>query len=201
MTLLLDTSSQYLTFALYENANLLIAKHEPMAMKLSDEGLSLISKWFKDINRDIKDIRDIILVVGPGSFTGVRIGVTIGKVLAYSLGINIKPISSLEAMSLEYDSNVLSLIDARRGYVYAGYYKDNKTVFEKYIKLDEVLSLIDKDTIFISNDNFDFSTTKYKPNFMKIYEKSKSIQPISSYEVEVNYLKLSEAEEKKGDTK
>ena len=78
-------------------------------------------------------IDNIFIVNGPGSFTGTRIGVTVAKVMAWSLNIDIIPISSLEIMA-SYDSDkkyVCSFIDARRGFVFAGVYdKELNTYME-----------------------------------------------------------------------
>jgi len=74
-----------------------------------------------DIAKD--EITKIIVVNGPGSFTGIRIGVTIAKVYAWTLKIDITTITSLEAMALSSKSNTtykVPMIDARRGYVFAG---------------------------------------------------------------------------------
>lgn len=53
----------------------------------------------------LEDIDQIIVVNGPGSFTGVRIGVTIAKTIAYTLNIKVKTITSLEAIGVSSKEN------------------------------------------------------------------------------------------------
>lgn len=70
-----------------------------------------------------KKIDNIIVVNGPGSFTGVRLGVTIAKTLAYLLNIPIRTISSLECLAIS-SNNLNVAIDDQNGY-YVGYFKNN----------------------------------------------------------------------------
>lgn len=68
----------------------------------------------------------IVVAKGPGSYTGVRIGVTIAKTLAWTLRIPLVGISSLEVMAASakyFQGLVVPLMDARRGQIYTGLYK------------------------------------------------------------------------------
>ncbi|PJW19271.1 tRNA (adenosine(37)-N6)-threonylcarbamoyltransferase complex dimerization subunit type 1 TsaB [Geobacillus thermodenitrificans] len=73
------------------------------------------------------DELDLIVVAkGPGSYTGVRIGVTIAKTLAWSLGIPIAGVSSLEVLAANgryFPGVIVPLFDARRGQIYTGLYR------------------------------------------------------------------------------
>ena len=62
--------------------------------------------------------------VGPGTFTGLRIGVTTARALASSTGAELRPVSSLAALAEGIDGEpALPLIDARRGEVFAALYE------------------------------------------------------------------------------
>ncbi|AMX84752.1 tRNA threonylcarbamoyladenosine biosynthesis protein TsaB [Geobacillus subterraneus] len=68
----------------------------------------------------------IVVAKGPGSYTGVRIGVTIAKTLAWSLGIPIAGVSSLEVLAANgryFPGVIVPLFDARRGQLYTGLYR------------------------------------------------------------------------------
>jgi len=205
--LYLDTSSSYLYAAIYEENAIIEEIKEKLDAELSVKALPLLTDLFTRSNIDPFSINKIILVNGPGSFTGIRIGVTIAKVYAWSKDISITTISSLEAMalsSIEAADYIVPLIDARRGYVYTGIYtKDNKKVLnDQYTSLSALLiatSSLDGTISYISNDILDVNATiePYIPNINKIIEIYKDKEPINPHEIDANYLKKTEAEEKK----
>ncbi|PLR98652.1 tRNA (adenosine(37)-N6)-threonylcarbamoyltransferase complex dimerization subunit type 1 TsaB [Bacillus sp. T33-2] len=73
------------------------------------------------------DLTKIVVAHGPGSYTGVRIGVTIAKTLAWSLKIPLVGVSSLEVLAASagryFDGYISPLFDARRGQIYTGLYR------------------------------------------------------------------------------
>ena len=142
-----------------------------------------------------KEIDKIFVVTGPGSFTGIRVGLTVAKVMGYSFNIPVIPISSLEFMCSGFDSDVMGLIDARRGYVYAGGYdKDLNSVFkDSYILFDDINFKFK----YVSYDNFSFKTIYPKFDLLKIIRKHESDSILNVHNINPNYLKLTEAEEKR----
>ena len=201
--LYIDTTSSYLYSAVINDDKVLYEINEDLKMNLSTFTMDKINNMFKSINMSIKDIDEIIVVNGPGSFTGIRIGVTIAKTLAHTLNISIKEISSLTAMRLSDVSNNIKvpLIDARRNHVYASIYDNNNVLLEEqYISLDDLnsnLNNINKDITYISNDTFDnINTTKFNPNYNNIINYIKTIDNTNPHLISPNYLKKTEAEEK-----
>ena len=124
--LYIDTSSSYLYTGIVCDGKLISEVQENLQLDLSKLALPKIAEMFSENNLKPNDIDKIIVVNGPGSFTGIRVGLTIAKVYAWSLNIPIIPITSLEAMacSCEEDRMLVPIIDARRGYVYGAIYKD-----------------------------------------------------------------------------
>ena len=96
----IDTSSSYLYTGVVEEDKVLYEIKEKLDNNLSTFSLYLIEDMFKKIGIVPKDINKIIVVNGPGSFTGVRIGVTIAKIWAWALKIPIITVSSLKAMAI-----------------------------------------------------------------------------------------------------
>ena len=204
MILYLDTSSNYLYTGIVEGTKVLVSRFKELDSDLSSMTLPEIDSMFKEINASPKDIDKIMVVVGPGSFTGVRIGVTIAKVYAWSLNKEIIEVSSLEAMAASisgYDY-VVPAIDARRDFVFAGIYnKDNNKVLEdQYIelsKLEEEMDKLPSKAVIISNNDLETSkeVIKYTPNLERIFELYGNRKSVNAHQVEPEYLKLTEAEE------
>ncbi|MBQ6135204.1 MAG: tRNA (adenosine(37)-N6)-threonylcarbamoyltransferase complex dimerization subunit type 1 TsaB [Bacilli bacterium] len=203
--LYIDTSSSYLYSAIVEDDQLLAEIQEEYGQSLSEITLPKISFLFQQAKLSPKDIDKIIVVNGPGSFTGIRIGLTIAKVYAWSLQIPITTIYSLEAMALSSDKKTIHipLINARRGYVFAAIYDENQNVILKprYILLQELQNYWKKYDSYeiITNDVFEGieNTTKYVPNLLKIVQHFKDKSEINPHAVNPEYLKLTEAEESK----
>ena len=203
--LYIDTSSNYLYTSIVDKDKLIGEIKKDYGQSLSEVALPEIASIFNNNNISPKEIDKIIVVNGPGSFTGIRIGITIGKVYAWSLNIPITTIYSLEAMAISSKNKIIHvpIINARRGFVYAAIYdEDFKEILKpqhlKIDKLKEELNKISKYEI-ISNDEFeDFeSIQSYSPDMLKIvkfFEKKESINP---HLVNPEYLKLTEAEESK----
>lgn len=202
--LYLDTTTSYLYTGIVVDNKLIAEVKEDFGKDLSSVTLKKISEMLETNNLKPNDIDKIIVVNGPGSFTGIRVGITIAKTYAYSLNKEIINITSLEAMAVSSQENTfkIPIIDARRGYVYGAIFNQNNSIVLKpqYIKLDALKCATDNlidDFTYISNQKFDdIETTSYNPDIEKIvntYQNKKSENPHSINPI---YLKLTEAEEK-----
>lgn len=207
----IDTSSSFLHCSLVDNNYLVFSIDEKLEKKMAEDTLFLISNKFQENNILPESIDKFILVNGPGSFTGVRIAITIVKTFAWAFSIPVIVISSLESMAIstkkiDYDYYI-PLIDARRGYVYSGIYDKNNNVIykDRYIYLDDLLNIIkglNGSYLFISNNNFSFEEKiqEYHPDYLEIVNYCQNMSPITDIHcLSANYLKLTEAEEKNSD--
>ena len=207
--LYIDTTTSYLYTAVIEDDKLLKEIKEDFGRDLSCVALKKISEMLDSVNLKPNDIDKIIVVNGPGSFTGIRIGVTIAKTFAYSLNKEIITISSLEAMAVSSKKNtkyIVPIIDARRGFVYSGIYDNENNVVLKnqHISLDALKiscdHLID-DYTYIGNDTsrLDLSSEveEYNPDILKIVSTFKNNESVNPHSVNPIYLKQTEAEENK----
>lgn len=197
----IDTTSSYLYTGIVKDNRILNEIKENLGKDLSTYTVNRVSKMFEEINLKPVDIDKIIVVNGPGSFTGIRIGVTLAKIFAWSLNKPITTITSLEAMkeSIDTDKLIVPIINARREACYGAIYENDKCLLDGcYITLEKLkLFLIgmNKDYVFISNDNFPFKTETYNPDILKIVNKYKNKKDINPHLVNPLYLKLTEAEE------
>ena len=196
--LFLDTSSFFVSIAIVDNSNILYKYNGIIKDDMSSRIMPLIREGFNSVNFDIKDIDKIMVVNGPGSFTGIRIGVTVAKIIAWSLKKDIITISSLEYLATTNCSTnyIIPMIDARRGFVYSGVYDSELNVIEKdcYTAIDTFDEYLSLGTI-VSNDDISESI---KPNYdiIKIINKHINDIPENPHSVKPEYLKLTEAEEK-----
>lgn len=205
--LYLDTSSSFLYSALIDNNVLLDEIKEELNQNLSTQALFKIEEMFHKNNILPNSIEKIIVVNGPGSFTGVRIGITIAKTYAWCLNIPVIAISSLEAMAVSSKSKVdfkVPIIDARRNYVYSSIFDSNYNSILKgqYIKLDALkvaVKSLGDNFVFVSSDDFEFPHEKYDPDILKIVKIFSSRECVNPHLLDANYLKLTEAEEKQSD--
>lgn len=196
--LFIDTSSFFVSVGIIDDDKILKLYQEEVRDDMSSKIMPVISDCFDSVAFSIKDIDKIMVVNGPGSFTGVRIGVTIAKVLAWSLKKDLIAISSLEYLaSSSVDTKyIIPMIDARRGYVYGAVYDSNlNPIVEDTYALYESFKGYFSDGTIISLDELDNSI---RPSYdiLKIVNKHVNDSSSNFYSLKPNYLKKTEAEEK-----
>lgn len=206
ISLLIDTCTKNVCIALFKDKSLLDKTINSNQIDLSSNFMVLVNDILSKNSINIEDVDKFFVAVGPGSFTGIRIGVTCAKVMAWALKKEVIPFSSLELLAA-VDSNtdyIVPLIDARRGYVFAGIYDNqlNCIMNDDYIKLDNLLENIEtsKSVTYVSLDNFDLKTNLPEYNVNKIIEKHYNDTPVNPHSLNPNYLKKTEAEEKRENT-
>lgn len=137
MVLFIDTHDSLITIALKYNDKLSV-KEQESNYSHSIYVMPMIKSIFDDNNLKVSSLEKIIVVNGPGSFTGIRIGLAIAKTLAYTLNIDINTISSLTAylVSSDYEGNKMCVIEDNKGYYISAFDKDNRVIFnEKYVNI------------------------------------------------------------------
>ena len=125
--LIIDTCNKALSVALVDDVTLVASQNMNGFKNHAETLFPVIDSLVSQAKWQPTDLEQIIVAYGPGSYTGVRIGVTSAKTLGYTLKIPVKCISSLELLAynlcIEEDSYVVSLINARRNHVYASIYQ------------------------------------------------------------------------------
>lgn len=197
----IDTTSRYLYTGIVKDDSLIASRKKDLGKYLSVYAVSEVAEMFDEVSLKPNDIDKIMVVNGPGSFTGIRIGVTLAKIFAWSLNKSITTITSLEAMaeSIDTDKLIVPIINARHEACYAAIYDHGKTILDgKYISIEALkmyLIGLNKDYTFISGDSFHFEVSEYDPNILKIVLKYQDRDSINPHLVNPLYLKLTEAEE------
>lgn len=127
----LDTSTKFCTVGLSEDGDFLSEITVGGKNYSSEQIVGMISDILNRTGKSKKDIDLIAVGVGPGSFTGIRIAVTVAKTLAQVLNIPVVSVSSLKALTYRtFDGVVIAVEDARRERVYRGIYKNYTVVKE-----------------------------------------------------------------------
>lgn len=193
ISLFLDTSSKKLVVILVKNNEVLSKKELESINDHASHLVPFIDEILKENNMTTKDINKIFVVNGPGSFTGTRIGVTVGKTLAFSNNINVIPVSSLKQyiFSKEGYDYYVSIINDKNNRLYYGIYdKDyNDIIIDKYSTkevYDKDISKLSGNTIIIDDNNQELDILK-----LIDYYKDKDI---NAHELKPNYLKKIDAE-------
>lgn len=201
--LLIDTCTSNLILSLIKDNIILEQIIQKNDNNLSTIFTSMIERILKKNGLTVDDIDIIFVSNGPGSFTGVRVGLTSAKVLAWAKNIKVIPFSSLELLATTNVSSCnVAILDARRECVYAGVYDNNLKciINDQYISLKDLLNGLEKynDVSFVSCDEFDFPVEKPTYDILKIINKYKDHQGVNPHTLNPNYLKKTEAEEKIG---
>ena len=129
----------------------------------------LLTSYIQDIlsenNIDVKDLSVVSIGIGPGSFTGLRIGFSVAKGLCYPHNINLVGISSLKIIAnsvIKENKNIISLIkDKGEHYYISKYNSDLKEIIQPKIHLidsDFMFSILDDKSIIVvdSDDSKEF---------------------------------------------
>ena len=193
ISLFLDTSSKKLVVILIKDNEILSKKELESINDHASHLVPFIDEVLKDNNMTTKDIDKIFVVNGPGSFTGTRIGVTVGKTLAYSNNIKVVPVSSLKQYIFSktgYDYYV-SIINDKNNRLYYGIYdKDyNDIIIDKYSTKD----IFDKDISKLEGNILTIDESNQELDILKLIDYYKD-NDINAHELKPNYLKKIDAE-------
>lgn len=183
-TLFISTFSEIITIGLLKDGKEIDRLEQVSSRNHSIYTIPMIEELLDKNEIKTNYLNEIIVVNGPGSFTGVRIGVTIAKTLAYTLDITIKTITSLEAYAVSYtsDKNKLVAISDLKG-KYIGYFTKDNDLLSNYIYLNNKeydKYIEDKKEYLIENDSF---------NLNDIYNYLKNKEGINPHLVNPIYIK------------
>lgn len=189
LSLFLDTHDKNIIEVLYKDGKVLDKEIRLSERNHSDYTIPMLNTMLKRNNITVQDLNEILVVNGPGSFTGVRIGVTIAKTLAYTLNVPIKTMTSLECLAFSAGKKEIKLpiirdIKGVFGQLYKNddiseaFYKSNAEFAQ--FKIDNDIS--DKDVL----ENIDY-------DFDSIYNEFTKIEPTNAHKVNPIYIKVIEA--------
>lgn len=135
-----DTSTLWGSVALLQNQDLIAESNSKIDKTHSATLMNTIDFLLTNAGLGIGDVDLFVVSLGPGSFTGLRIGVTTGKSLAYATGKPVVGVSSLHSLAYEArmyanpDETVVPILDARRQEVYWTRYRCNDEQIHEEMK-------------------------------------------------------------------
>ena len=129
--LFIDTSTKYLCIGIAKDEKVIYKFQQEAIKKQSELTIPFLQKALKEKNLELNDIDEVIVTIGPGSFTGIRIGMCVAKVLASLNNIPLKAISSLNSYASL--GKKIVILDAKAKRVYLGIYNDNKKVIDECV--------------------------------------------------------------------
>lgn len=138
ITVFLDSSNTSLSVGLSKD-NILIGKTSYECWQEQSEFMiPELEKLFKENKVNREDISDVVVAIGPGSYTGVRIAITIAKVMSAVLNIPLYPVSSLQILKCEKKPSIC-VINARSNRSYVGVYSHDKCLLKDQIMTNDEL--------------------------------------------------------------
>jgi len=150
----IDTSSAVASVALIEDEKVISEVTINHPKTHSQKLMPIIDQTLKNVDKKVKDLDIIAVTVGPGSFTGIRIGLSAAKAFAQSFEIPVVEVSSIEALAMNIQNTeflICPVMDARRDQVYTGIYRWSEgslqaVVSEDQLMIDEIIGLADEQT-------------------------------------------------------
>ena len=145
LLLAFETSAKAAGAALFDEHKLLAECYQNTGMTHSQTLLVMAEDLLKQIGKTAADVTAVAVAAGPGSFTGVRIGVAAAKGFAWAKELPCYGVSTLEAMALSlgiFEGTVCACMDARRAQVYNGLFSVKNGEISR-ISEDRAISIAD----------------------------------------------------------
>ena len=147
-TVLLDSSNINLSVGLAKDDVLLKEISYEAWQQQSEYMIVELNKILDEFNVKYSDIDSIMVAIGPGSYTGVRIAITIAKTMALACNAKVYPVSSLW-IEKDYQNHSICVINARSGRSYVGLYEGSKVIKNDSIwKNEEVVKFINENSSY-----------------------------------------------------
>lgn len=195
ISLCMDSAYKQLVLGLYKDKELLAGISLEAFKKQSETIFVELNRLLKEANLDYKDIDRVIITKGPGSYTGIRIAMTIAKVLCSQMHKELYTVSTMQLYAgIEKQANVI--LDARSQRAYVAHVEDGQIQGNTQIlTLDEVKEFIETNTGIVLGDadliGQDVQKVDFLKNFIELepyYEKVENIHALVP-----DYLKESDS--------
>lgn len=134
--ILLDSSNTAMAVGIIDNDKIIASIVYEAWQRQSEVMIPELNKLLDENHFSYKDIQDVIVAIGPGSYTGVRIAITIAKTISAAIKCPIYPVSSLQILK-DNDKPSICLINARSKRSYIGVYQNDKCLLKDQIMTND----------------------------------------------------------------
>jgi tRNA threonylcarbamoyladenosine biosynthesis protein TsaB len=175
----IDTSGKMASVALMQDDILLAENSVYTTLTHSQIIMPMCEKLLESVNKTLKDVDRIAVSCGAGSYTGLRIGISAVKAMAFALNIQCNGISTLESLAynvMGFNGVICSIMKARLELVYCGIFNSDMTSITRYenfpedciidrTELAKVLNASSQNVILVGDGAKDFyDSFELKPN-------------------------------------
>lgn len=141
-----DTTTEYASVVALVDGELLSELNYKSGLKHSSVLIPMINFLLESTSLDLKDFDAFSAAIGPGSFTGIRVGLATAKAFCYALKKPFIPVVSLDALAKKEEDRtekIIAMIDAKKEEVFAAIYEKGKRILDPVnIKPDRLLERI-----------------------------------------------------------
>lgn len=214
--LAIDTSNQPLAVALYADGQVLSYRETNQSRNHSLQLLPFIAEMMTEVQWQPTELERVVVAQGPGSYTGVRIGVTTAKTLATTLGIELVGVSSLLTLAANVEDSqtlVVPIFDARNDNLYGAVYQNQQVIWpDQHTNINELIAFLTTTTApicvvgeytnFVEQLTANFGARisfgqdgENQPHGAKLAQLGATAMPVELPDAFVpNYLRVSQAE-------
>lgn len=214
----IDTSGKMASVSLMQDDVLLAENSVYTTLTHSQIIMPMCKKLLESVGKTLQDVNRIVVSCGPGSYTGLRIGISGVKAMCFALNIGCNGISTLESLAYNvfgFDGVICSIMKARLDLVYCGLFQSDMKSIIRYSDdcileksmLFEKLSNIDKNIILVGDGAEDFySSYEFKSNVAlasvkdrlqsasSLCEIARNLEPQTPQDLQALYLQPTKAE-------
>lgn len=214
----IDTSGKMASVSLMQDDVLLAENSVYTTLTHSQIIMPMCKKLLESVGKTLQDVSRIAVSCGPGSYTGLRIGISGVKAMCFALNIGCNGISTLESLAYNvfgFDGAICSIMKARLDLVYCGLFQSDMKSITRYSDdcileksmLFEKLSNIDKNIILVGDGAEDFySSYEFKSNVAlasvkdrlqsasSLCEIARNLEPQTPQDLQALYLQPTKAE-------
>lgn len=166
VSLALDTAYKELVIGLYEDGVLLCGTAVETPKKQSENLFPMLESILQEAGKKLADVDEIVITEGPGSYTGLRIAMSVAKVLAAEKPMDLYTINTMQAYAgKEPQANVI--LDARGHRAYAAHLEQGKTTWMGILDLDALSDFLADNPGTLYGDGYLVGQEASEPDFLQ----------------------------------